>query len=262
MAIVGGGVGLGQEFMPKHWCDELGEEEKEAEKARGRRLRKPLVVALASAVCFAIVAAVSVSLRIVFPGKSGSRPFCRSRRGQELPLVETGIRRYGGAFYLTNDEAADFYWMVVFVPSAIVFFASGAYLLAGMVVAYSASPRHSCLKVVENTYCASKRGGVRCLSILNIVFALVFGLLALILGSTLLTSGSSCSIALFWCYEITLWGLVVLYGGTAFFLRRKASIMMLHQVDLAGRNHGVEMQESRQELNADIERHMNDDSKA
>jgi hypothetical protein len=29
---------------------------------------------------------------------------------------------------------------------------------AGMNVAYSAPARHGCLKVVENNYCASKRG--------------------------------------------------------------------------------------------------------
>lgn len=40
-------------------------------------------------------------------------------------------------------------------------------------------------------------GGVRCLLILNAVFAVVFGLLALFLGSTLLTLGSSCSMPLF-----------------------------------------------------------------
>ncbi|KAK5771497.1 hypothetical protein PVK06_047706 [Gossypium arboreum] len=57
----------------------------------------------------------------------------------------------------------------------------------GITVAYSAPNRHGYLKMVENNYCASKRGGVRCLSILNAVFAVIFGLLALFLGSSLLT---------------------------------------------------------------------------
>lgn len=40
-------------------------------------------------------------------------------------------RYRGGAFYMTTAEAADFYWMVVFVPSAVLFGASFTYLLAG-----------------------------------------------------------------------------------------------------------------------------------
>ena len=35
---------------------------------------------------------------------------------------------------------------------------------AGIAVAYSAPRRHICLKVVENNYCASKRGMVMLLS--------------------------------------------------------------------------------------------------
>lgn len=86
-------------------------------------------------------------------------------------------------------------------------------------------------------------GGVRCLSILNIVFAIIFGLLALFLGSTLLTLGSRCSLPLFWCYEISLWGLVFLYAGTAFCLRRKAAVIY-DESDFAGRNLGLEMLET------------------
>lgn len=84
---------------------------------------------------------------------------------------------------------------------------------------------------------------MRCLSILNVVFAVIFGLLALFLGSTLLTLGSSCSVPLFWCYEIASWGLVILYGGTAFFLRRKAAVI-LDESEFGGRNFGVEMLEA------------------
>uniref|UniRef100_A0A0A9GN68 Uncharacterized protein n=1 Tax=Arundo donax TaxID=35708 RepID=A0A0A9GN68_ARUDO len=40
-------------------------------------------------------------------------------------------RYRGGAFYMTAAEAADFYWMVVFVPTAVLFGASFTYLLAG-----------------------------------------------------------------------------------------------------------------------------------
>lgn len=101
-------------------------------------------------------------------------------------------------------------------------------------------------------------GGVRCLSILNIVFAITFGLLALFLGSTLLTLGSSCALPLFWCYEIASWGLVTLYGGTAFFLRRKAATI-LDESNFAGRNHGLEMLEANPlEVTPDMERRVNE----
>ncbi|KAK3024269.1 hypothetical protein RJ639_043963 [Escallonia herrerae] len=132
----------------------------------------------------------------------------------------------------------------------------------GIAVAYTAPVRHGCLKVVENNYCASKRGGVRCLFILNVLFASLFGLLALFLGSTLLTLGSSCSAPLFWCYEIASWGLVILYVGTAFSLRRKAALI-LDESDFAGRNLGVEMLEANPvEFTPDVERRVNDGFKA
>ncbi|KAK9683729.1 hypothetical protein RND81_10G161000 [Saponaria officinalis] len=130
--------------------------------------------------------------------------------------------------------------------------------VTGITVAYSAPQRHGCLKVVENNYCTSKRGGVRCLAILNMVFAIVFGLLALFLGSSLLTLGSSCSVPLFWCYEIASWGLVMLYGATAMFLRRKAAII-LDDGSFSGRNMGLEMSEANpSEFPPDVERRVNE----
>lgn len=98
-------------------------------------------------------------------------------------------------------------------------------------------------------------GGVRCLSILNMVFGIIFGVLALFLGSTLLTLGSRCSIPLFWCYEIASWGLVILYGGTAYYLRRKAATI-LDESDFAGHNLGLEMLEV--EFTPDVERRVNE----
>jgi hypothetical protein len=94
------------------------------------RLRRPL--AGVAAVCVAVAACVS--LGIVFPAEPAERPFCRERRMLEaLPAgassrEEPEAYRYrGGAFYMTT---ADFYWMVVFVPTSILFGASFTYLLA------------------------------------------------------------------------------------------------------------------------------------
>lgn len=101
-------------------------------------------------------------------------------------------------------------------------------------------------------------GGVRCLAILNMVFAIIFGLLALFLGSSLLTLGSSCSVPLFWCYEVASWGLVILFGVTAIFLRRKAATI-LDEGNFSGRNIGLEMLEANPwEVTPDIERRVND----
>lgn len=99
----------------------------------------PLAAAAAACVAFATVAAVGISLGIVFPDEPADRPFCRERRMLEaLPAAassreeEPEAYRYrGGAFYMTTAEAADFYWMVVLVPSAVLFAASAAYLVSG-----------------------------------------------------------------------------------------------------------------------------------
>ena len=222
----------------------------------------PLAAAAAACVAFATVAAVGISLGIVFPAEPADRPFCRERRMLEaLPAAassreeEPEAYRYrGGAFYMTTAEAADFYWMVVLVPSAVLFATSAAYLVSGISVAYAAPRRHPFICIVENNFCASRRGGMRCLAIVNAVFALIFGLMAIVFGSMLLALGSSCSIPLFWCYEIAAWGLVILYGGTAAFLRRKAAA----EGDYASHIVGLEMLETTIEVTSEAQRRVND----
>ena len=81
--------------------------------------------------------------------------------------------------------------------------------------------------------------------------------MAIILGSTLLALGSTCSVPLFWCYEITAWGLAVLYGGTAFFLRRRAAVV-LDEGDYVTHNVGLEMLESKMEVTPEMQRRIND----
>ncbi|CAI9093497.1 OLC1v1029006C1 [Oldenlandia corymbosa var. corymbosa] len=268
MALLGDA--LRQAFMPKHEYESLREEDR-----AWHKLQRPLLSFSFGFVSISILICTVISLKIVFPSDPLSRPFCDDLRIQPLSINLTAASVGGGsgtgsgdsdlfpgAFYLTDQETVDYYWMVVFVPSSLVFLASVVYLVAGIVVAYSAPARHGCLKVVENDYCASRRGGVRCLSILNFVFAIIFGLLALFLGSTLLTLGSRCSLPLFWCYEVASWGLVILYGGTASLLRRKAAVV-LDETDFAGRNIGVEMLEAYPlEVTPDLERRVNEGFKA
>lgn len=250
---------LRQAFMPKREYESLREEQK----AWGK-LQRPATISSVAIIWLAIIVSTVISLKIVFPGSDGKRPFCV----RKIQSIEIGMKggSYSdlipGAFYLTDQEIADYYWMVVFIPSFIVFVLSGVYLIAGITVAYSAPTRHGCLKVVDNNYCASRRGGVRCLSILNLIFAIIFGLLALFLGSSLLTFMSNCSTPLFWCYEVASWGLVVLYGGTAFFLRRKAALI-LDEGSFSGRNLGLEMLETTPlEVTPEVERRVNEGFKA
>ncbi|EOA17128.1 hypothetical protein CARUB_v10005389mg [Capsella rubella] len=258
MAIIGDA--LRQAFMPKQEYESLREEDR-----AWIKLQRPTLMSIVAFLCFVIFTCTIVSLKIVFPSNVLKRPFCSDVKLQPLPMY--GKARdsdlFPGAFYLTDQETVDYYWMVVFLPSTIIFLVSSVYLVAGIFVAYSAPHRHRFLKVVENNYCASRRGGVRCLSILNIVFAIIYGLLAVFLGSSLLTLGSSCSVPLFWCYEISSWGLVILYAGTAFFLRRRA-VLTIDEGEFGNRNdQGLEMLEANPlEFTPDVERRVNEGFKA
>ncbi|KAF8048431.1 hypothetical protein N665_2518s0008 [Sinapis alba] len=258
MAIIGDA--LRQAFMPKQEYESLREEDR-----AWIKLQRPLLTSIVAFLCFVIFTCTIVSLRIVFPSNVLRRPFCSDVKVQPLPVYgkARGSDLFPGAFYLTDQETVDFYWMVVFVPSVMVFLVSSVYLVAGIFVAYSVPHRHWFLKVVENNYCASRRGGVRCLSILNIVFAIIYGLLAIFLGSTLLTLGSSCSMPLFWCYEISSWGLVILYAGTAFSLRRRAALT-IDEGEFGNRNHqGLEMLEANPlEFTPEVERRVNEGFRA
>lgn len=67
---------------------------------------------------------------------------------------------------------------------------------------------------------------------------------------------------LFWCYEIASWGLVSLHGATAFFLRRKAGLV-LDESNFAGRNLGLEMLEANPlEVTPDVERRVSEGFKS
>lgn len=127
MAIIGDA--LRQAFMPKHEYESLREEDK-----AWTRLQRPILIGFIGIICFAIFVCTIISLQIVFPGDAPKRPFCDDRRMQPLPLnVKAGSRSdlLTGAFYLTDQETVDYYWMVLFIPSSIIFLASVAYLVAG-----------------------------------------------------------------------------------------------------------------------------------
>ncbi|KAL8171667.1 hypothetical protein V2J09_023471 [Rumex salicifolius] len=223
MDLIGGA--LRQAFMPKHEYESLREEDK-----AWLKLRRPACIFALSVISLAIVISTAISLSIVFPQDSGKRPFCSDLRLQPLSINASSMENSDslpGAFILTDQETVDYYYMVLFLPSFLLFLASVTYLVAG---------------------------GLRCLAILNSVFALIFFLLALFLGSSLLTVGSSCTLPLFWCYEITTWGLVILHGGTAFSLRKRANAIP-DGADSSGRYMGLEMLEANPlEITPDVER--------
>lgn len=125
MAIIGDA--LRQAFMPKDEYENLREEEK----AWGK-LQKPLVMAIVALIGLAIIVCTTISLNIVFPDDIANRPFCSDRRLQPLPVNGKGeFDHQLGAFYLTNQEIVDYYWMLVFIPSVVTFLASAVYLVAG-----------------------------------------------------------------------------------------------------------------------------------
>ncbi|KAI3738083.1 hypothetical protein L2E82_28101 [Cichorium intybus] len=256
MAIIGDA--LRQAFMPNHEYQSLRDEDK-----AWIKLRRPIFIFIFSFLMFSIVISSVISFKMVFPNDLEHRPFCKNLRIEKAKTNISTIDddREGRDFYLSDQEIVHYYSMIAFVPPAILFLLSAVYLIAGMTVAYTAPTRHACLKVVENNYCAPVRGGVRCLFFFNSMFAIIFGVLAIFLGLILLTSGSSCSIPLFWCYEVQMWGLVSLYGVTASLLRRKAATI-LDDGDIDGNNQiiGVEMLEfndNEMVLTPDVERRIN-----
>lgn len=129
MAIIGDA--LRQAFMPKHEYESLREEDK-----AWTRLQRPILIGSIGIICLAIFVCTVISLKILFPRDVLKRPFCDDWRLQPLPLSVKGggtgdSDLLTGAFYLTDQETVDYYWMVVFIPSMVIFLASVAYLVAG-----------------------------------------------------------------------------------------------------------------------------------
>lgn len=126
------GDALRQAFMPKREYESLREEER-----AWTRLQRPIMASFVAIVCLTVVVATVVVLHVVFPADASRRPLCGDEvgLGAVLPL-QVGAKRgdsdlYPGAFYLTDQEAVDYFWFVAFVPSLVVFLFSAVYLIAG-----------------------------------------------------------------------------------------------------------------------------------
>ncbi|KAI3677233.1 hypothetical protein L1987_86856 [Smallanthus sonchifolius] len=105
MAIIGDA--LRQAFMLKHDYAILRDEQK-----AWIKLRTPISIFFLTFVSLSIFFSTAIGFKIVFPSDSETRPFCTD------PPIEK------------DPEIAGFYWMIVFVPSAIVSFFSAIYLVA------------------------------------------------------------------------------------------------------------------------------------
>ncbi|CAM6095568.1 unnamed protein product [Calypogeia fissa] len=238
------GDALRQAFMPKEEYESLRDEER-----AWKKLERPLVMSIVTCIWACVAIAFLVIIDIEFAVTNNEWPFCQKKRLESLRVKAEGPAPPGmgdsrASYLLTEEEAAQYFWIVVFLPTSIIFGVAVVYLLAGIAVAYTAPQRHPCLKVVENNCCASKRGGVRCLALLNMSFFAVFALLALFLGSSILTLQTDCSVALFWCYEVVCWGTAFLLAGSAIFLRRKAAVIMDVGSHYGSRTVGVELLEA------------------
>lgn len=125
------GDALRQAFMPKHEYETLRDEDK----AWGK-LQRPLVTAFMVFIWLLVIVCTTISMNIVFPSDSGKRPFCSDERLQPLSM---NAKRGGGqdsdlfpgAYYLTDQETVDYYIMVVFFPSVLIFLLSALYLITG-----------------------------------------------------------------------------------------------------------------------------------
>lgn len=231
------GDALRQAFMSKEDYAELREEERV-----WSRLQKPLCMMAITVVWTVVVVSMMVMVDVVFAVSGQSYPFCQKRR---LPADGMAARSEDlPKFVYTEEEAVDAFWLVAFLPSSFVFVFATIYFLAGISVAYTAPERHSCLRVVENDCCASRRGGVRCLSTLNLSFMITFVLLSIFMGIFILRLGTPCSIALFWCYEVACWGLIILLGSTAYLLQRKAAVILDAGEYYGHHERGVELLEA------------------
>ncbi|XP_052627451.1 uncharacterized protein LOC111889620 [Lactuca sativa] len=147
MAIIGDA--LRQAFMPKHEYQNLRNEDK-----AWIKLRRPIVISIFVFLIFCIVISSALSFKMVFPSDLQHRPFCKHHRIESTTNNDHEDRD----FNFTDQQIVYYYWMIAFVPSAILFSTSAVYLVAGMSVAYTAPTRHGFLKVVENNYCAPNGG--------------------------------------------------------------------------------------------------------
>ena len=92
------------------------------------RLQKPLCMVSVTAVWTAVVVSMMIMVDVVFAVSGDDFPFCQKRR---LPAYGVAGRADLPPYVYTEEEAVDAFWLVVFLPSSVVFVFSTIYLFAG-----------------------------------------------------------------------------------------------------------------------------------
>lgn len=104
-----------------------------------RKLQRPLCMIGVAVVWAAVVVALAIMLDIVFAVSAADYPFCQKRRLEHTAL---GVGGDGGrdgrdgqdgtpSYAYTEEQAVQYFWLVVFLPSSIIFAIAVIYLFAG-----------------------------------------------------------------------------------------------------------------------------------
>lgn len=117
------GHALRQAFMSIEDYEGLREEERV-----WARLQRPLCMVGVTVVWTTVVVAMMIMVDVVFAVSGDDFPFCQKRR---LPSYGVAGRGDIPSYVYTEEEAVDAFWLVVFLPSSVVFVFSSVYLFAG-----------------------------------------------------------------------------------------------------------------------------------
>lgn len=126
------GDALRQAFMPKAEYESLRDEQR-----AWKKLARPLVMGVVTFVWACVAVAFLVIIDIEFGVTEREWPFCERKRVERLHVVAegpspSGSRDSRATYLLTEEEAAEYFWIVIFVPTSVIFGVAVVYLLAGM----------------------------------------------------------------------------------------------------------------------------------
>lgn len=127
------GDALRQAFMPKEEYESLRDEER-----AWNKLARPLLMTAVTCIWACVATAFVIIVDIEFAVTGQDWLFCRRKRLGSLHIVPgPSPPRSGDSradYLLTEEEAARYFWIVVFIPTSIVFGVAVVYLLAGMCI--------------------------------------------------------------------------------------------------------------------------------
>jgi hypothetical protein len=136
------GEGLRQAFMSKEEYQGLREEERV-----WREVKKQLCMVGVTLVWIAMVVAIAISVDIVFAVTGSDYPFCLKRRLEHMKVGGDSERDPGIASYaFTEEEAVQYYWAAVFLPTSVVFTITVIYLFAGLFSWYQVTGYDKCMQ--------------------------------------------------------------------------------------------------------------------